>query len=113
MLPPPPQSALVRHWTQAIDATSQKSIPPRPQLLLLVQPSTQRWVGPQTWPPLHCVLVTHSTQALAATSQCWPAGQLVSVRQRTQKCVVVSQTVFGPQSPLPVQPPTAQRWVAV
>src|SRR4051794_37969419 len=94
-------------------ATSQKSAPPRPQSLLPVQPSTQRCAAPQTRPAPHCVLLAQSTQASPATSQCWPAGQLASVRQRTQKCVVVLHTVFGPQSVLPVQPPTAQRCVAV
>jgi len=84
---------LVRHSTQAIDARSQKSIPPWPQSLLLVQPSTQRWVGPQTWPPLHCVLLTHSTQPLAATSQCWPFGQFMSVTN--DRAILAAGTTCG------------------
>jgi hypothetical protein len=114
MLPPPPQSAFVRHSTQDIVVRSQKSAPPRPQSLLFMHPSTQRWAGLHARMFVHCTLVTHSTQALPATSQCWPFGQLASVRQRTQKCVAVSQTLFAPpQSALPVQPPTAHRCVAV
>src|SRR5215510_15091436 len=85
-------------------ARSQKSAPP----------STQRCAGPHERLFVHCVLLTHSTQALPATSQCSPFGQFASVRQRTQKCVVVLQTLFAPaQSPLPVQPPTAHRCLAV
>src|SRR4029079_13960209 len=102
-MPPPPQSALVRQSTQAIVTGSQKSAPPRPQLLSVVQLSTQRWVGAQACMYVHCVALTHSTHALAATSQCWPFGQLVSVRQRTQTCVVVLQTP-GAQAVLSVQP---------
>src|SRR5678816_1755427 len=76
--PPPPQSLLVRHSTQDMVAVSQKSAPPRPQSLLFMQPSTQRWPGPQARWFVHCVLLRHSTHCLPATSQCSPFGQFAS-----------------------------------